>query len=69
MEFTDFKRVIYYYEDSKMKHGKVPKGFNWTTDFVTPMYQEFIELVKYYFILFYFLLFNSILTVTLFFSY
>ena len=69
MEFTDFKRVIYSYEDNKMIRGKVPNGFDWTTDFVMPMYQEFIELVRYYFILFYFLLLNWILTVTFFCSY
>ena len=69
MKLEDFKSNIYTLENSKMKQGRLQTGFDWDTDFLTPMFQEFIEMVKYYFILFYYLLFNFILTVTLFISY
>ena len=56
MKLAAFKKVIYYYEHETMKHGKVPNGFDWTKDFVKPMYQQFIDLVNiilYYFISYY----------------
>ena len=57
MKLDKFKRIIFKNENNKMIHGdKLPSGFDWDNDFITPMFQTFIDIVNiilYYFIAYY----------------
>ena len=52
MTYNAFKTVVHSVKDDATKTAKVPDGFDWTKDFETPIFEQFIALVSYYFIMF-----------------
>ena len=47
---------VFFEDQNTMKHGKLPAGLDWDSDFLTPVYKAFIDLViiiLYYFISYY----------------